>query len=96
MRRWTHLWRGAIGWNHFARMLGRPQDGHTQSQLARSEIMGQSETPTDQRQTLQKTTSSHIQACLETGPLFDAATRSWQKNQIESMQSWIDRAYRYV
>ena len=37
-----------------------------------------------------------IQACVETGLLFDATTRSWHKSEIKSMQSWIDRAYRYV
>ena len=33
-----------------------------------------------------------IQACVETGLLFDAATRSWQIREMKSMQSWIDRA----
>ena len=37
-----------------------------------------------------------IQACVETGLLFDATTRSWHKSEIKSMQSWIERAYRYV
>ena len=37
-----------------------------------------------------------LQACVESGLLFNAATRSWQKMEIKTMQSWIDRTYRYI
>ena len=37
-----------------------------------------------------------IQTCVESGLLFDAALRSWEKGEIKKMQQWIDPRYRYV
>ena len=36
-----------------------------------------------------------VQTCVESGLLFDVATRSWQKGE-NKLQQWIDRRYRYV
>ena len=37
-----------------------------------------------------------VQTCLESGLLFDVATRSLQKGEIKKFQHWIDRRYRYI
>ena len=37
-----------------------------------------------------------VQTCVETGLLFDSAVRPWYKSEINRMQQWIDRRYRYV
>ena len=37
-----------------------------------------------------------VQTCVETCLLFDSAVRPWYKSEINKMQQWIDRRYRYV
>ena len=36
-----------------------------------------------------------VQACVESGLLFDCATRPWYNQEINNIQSWIDKRYRY-
>ena len=37
-----------------------------------------------------------IEACVESGLLFDCAVRVWRVKEIKKMQSMVDRCYRYV
>ena len=49
------------------------------------------------RSTLPKRTQARIvEACVEAALLFDCNTRVWYLREIKSMQSWIDRCYRWI
>ena len=37
-----------------------------------------------------------VEACVESSLLFDCQARTWQVGEISKLQSFIDRAYRYV
>ena len=37
-----------------------------------------------------------VEACVESGLLFDCAVRTWWVSDVKRLQSWIDRCYRYV
>ena len=37
-----------------------------------------------------------VEACVESTMLFDAQTRTWQVREIKRIQSFVDRAYRYI
>ena len=36
------------------------------------------------------------QTCVESGLLFDAAVRPWQKREMKKLQQWMDKRYRYT
>ena len=76
------------------RMLGCWMDPRieTRNRIARAAKLWAKLKP----QLIKSRLSKRQQACVETGLLFDAATRSWQKREIKAMQSWIDRTYRYI
>ena len=49
------------------------------------------------RSRLHKRTQARIvQACVESAILFDCHTRVWNKKDIKSLQSWMDRCYRHI
>ena len=58
--------------------------------------MVQGKTPVGKKPIVQETTSHNRQTCVEAGLLFDAAVRPWYKSEINKMQQWIDRRYRYA
>ena len=37
-----------------------------------------------------------VEACVESGLLFDCQVRVWWKKDVKSMQKWTDKCYRYV
>lgn len=37
-----------------------------------------------------------VEACVESGLLFDCAVRTWWVSDVKKLQPWIDRCYRYV
>ena len=37
-----------------------------------------------------------IQRCVESGLLFDAAVRPWQKRELKNFQQWLDKRYKYT
>ena len=37
-----------------------------------------------------------VETCVESGLLFDCATRPWYGTEIKKLQSWIDKRYRYI
>ena len=37
-----------------------------------------------------------VEACVESGLLFDCAVRTWWVADTKRLQSWIDRCYRYI
>ena len=37
-----------------------------------------------------------VEACVETALLFDCQVRVWQRKEVSQLQSFMDRAYRYV
>jgi len=37
-----------------------------------------------------------VEACVESGLLFDVAVRTWYVSEIKSLQSWVDKCYRYI
>lgn len=37
-----------------------------------------------------------VEACVESGLLFDCSVRTWWIADIKKLQSWIDRCYRYI
>ena len=37
-----------------------------------------------------------VECCVEAGLLFDASTWPWKISELKSMQSWIDKIYRYT
>ena len=37
-----------------------------------------------------------VEACVESGLLFDCATRTWYLKDIKKLQSWVDKCYRSV
>ena len=37
-----------------------------------------------------------VEACVESGLLYDCQARMWWKKDVKRLQSWIDRRYRYV
>ena len=43
-----------------------------------------------------RTQARVVEACVESGLLFDCAVRTWYKKDMKKLQSWIDRCYRYV
>jgi len=37
-----------------------------------------------------------VEACVESGLLFDCQVRMWWKKDVKKLQSWMDKCYRYV
>ena len=37
-----------------------------------------------------------VEACVESGLLFDCAARPWYTKEIKTLQSWIDKRYRHI
>ena len=37
-----------------------------------------------------------VEACVESGLLFDVTVRAWYASDIKNLQSWVDKCYRYI
>ena len=92
----TRFWSPSIGLNPFAWLLDGPDNRPAEQKKGTHSLWVKVRPRHVKSNRTKRQQAITVQACLESGHLFDAHTRPWKTVEVKKMQFMIERVYRYL